>query len=79
MPLHQDRGNGLMALLSSRSIKRPGPAHEIILFEVNPVVPEPLRPWWEMHCSCGAWMHGNKEQVEHVAAVHRVETGEPAP
>jgi len=53
--------------------------HEIILFEINPVEPPDLRSWWEMHCSCGAWQHGSKPEVEHAAALHRVGHGEEAP
>lgn len=26
---------------------------------------------WEMYCSCGAWQHGTKEQVERTAELHR--------
>ena len=53
--------------------------HEVILFEINPTDPPDLRPWWEMHCSCGAWLHGPKAEVEHTAALHRVAHGEEAP
>lgn len=67
-----------MALLSSRSIKRPGDSgHRMTFREVDPGTG--FSPWWEMYCSCGAWQHGTKEEVEHTAAEHRVAHGEPAP
>lgn len=49
-------------------------SHMMVFHQIAPG--DDTRGRWELYCSCGAWQHGTREQVERTAETHADEPAE---